>query len=283
MKIVCICESGASVNCIASGLIQDHEISLVIVPDFGATRPKPTKPTKKKKRPKKKKNLLARIINRLFFSVVAMKVSPEKVEAAIFERGTGELNLKQACSNFKSVPAYAINSKSTAALIAEQEPDVLFVCGAPILKSRIFEIPKYGAVNFHYGYSPKYKGQHTLIWAYNRGDNQSLGGTFLKIDKGVDTGSPIAFIFPKVNHSDSLDVIEAKLALLARDNASAAVAAALQPTTPATEPGETNQEEFMVRFADYGCKDHLWYYAQRIRNKFFRGGSILREEEVKIV
>jgi len=282
MKIVCICESGASVNCIASGLIHDHEIAMVIVPDFGATKPKPTKPSKKKKRPKKKKNLLSRIVNRLFFTVVAMKVSPEKVEAAILERGTGQLNLKQACSNFKSVPAYAINSKSTAALIAEQEPDILFVCGAPILKSRIFEIPKYGAVNFHYGYSPKYKGQHTLIWAYNRGDNASLGGTFLKIDKGVDTGAPIAFIFPEVNSSDSLDVIEAKLALLARDNASAAVAAALKESPSEIETDEADQEEFMVRFVDYGCKDHLWYCAQRLRNKFFRGGSTLREEEVKI-
>ena len=282
MKIVCICANGASDNCVASGLIQDHEISLVIVPDFGATRPQPTKPTKKKKRPKKKKNLLVRIVNRLFFSVVAMKVSAEKVEAAILERGTGELNLKNACDNFKSVPAYAINSESTAALIAEQEPDILFVCGAPILKNNIFEIPKYGAVNFHYGYSPKYKGQHTLIWAYNRGDHQSLGGTFLKIDKGVDTGTPIAFVFPEVNHSDSLDVIEAKLALLARENASAAMAAASKPTTPAIETEEANHEEFMVRYKDYGCKDHLWYFAQRIRNKFFRGASKLRQQETRI-
>ena len=279
MKIVCICESGASVNCVASGLIQDHEISLVIVPDFSAARP--TKKAKKKS-PKKKKNLFLRIANRLFFSVFSRKVSPQKVEKAILQRGEGELNLRNACSNFKTIPSYAINSESTAELIAAHDPDILFVCGAPILKKRIFEIPKYGAINFHYGYSPKYKGQHTLLWAYNRGDNESLGGTFLKIDKGVDTGIPIAFVYPEVNPADSLDVIEAKLALQARNIASDAVATALE-SSPAT-PGNSrpSEKEFMVRFADYSIKDHLWYYVQRIRNKF-RGSSILREEQVKIV
>ena len=280
MKIVCICESGASVNCVASGLISDHEIAMVIVPDFSATRPTKKKPAKKKK---KKKNLFLRIANRLFFSVVSMKVSPEKVEAAILQRGTGELNLKNACSNFKTVPAYAINSKSTAQLIAEQEPDILFVCGAPILKNRIFELAKYGAVNFHYGYSPKYKGQHTLLWAYNQGDHKSLGGTFLKIDKGVDTGAPIAFIFPEVDPTDSLEVIEAKLALLARDSASEAIAAALKTPKSLKSHDEPNRKEFMVRFADYSFVVHLRYYAERIRNKFFKRGSILREEEVKII
>ena len=283
MKIVCICESGASVNCIASGLIHDHEIAMVIVPDFSATKPKSKKPSTKKKRPKKKKNALSRIANRLFFKVVPMKVSHENVEKEIHARGTGELNLKNACSNFKSVPAYAINSKSTAALIAEQEPDILFVCGAPILRNRIFEIAKYGSVNFHYGYSPKYKGQHTLLWAYNRADHQSLGGTFLKIDAGVDTGTPIAFMFPEVEPSDSLDVIEAKLALLARDNASAAVAAALKTSPESIVNDDEDRQEFMIRHADYGLTEQLRYYAQRIQNKFFRGGSVLREEEVKIV
>ena len=93
MKIVCICESGASVNCIASGLIHDHEIAMVIVPDFSATKPKSKKPSTKKKRPKKKKNALSRIANRLFFKVVPMKVSHENVEKEIHARAVSYTHL----------------------------------------------------------------------------------------------------------------------------------------------------------------------------------------------
>ena len=110
-----------------------------------------------------------------------------------------------------------------------------------------------------------------------------MGGTFLKIDAGVDTGTPIAFMFPEVEPSDSLDVIEAKLALLARDNASAAVAAALKTSPESIVNDDEDRQEFMIRHADYGLTEQLRYYAQRIQNKFFRGGSVLREEEVKIV
>jgi len=280
MKIVCICENSTSTNCVASGLMRDHEIPLVVVPDFGAAQTG----NRKKKRPKGK--VFTRAVNRLFFELIARKPSADQISQSIKHQCSGDLDLTSVCDNFVSVPAHAMNSKSTAALIAAHEPDLLFVCGAPILKNSIFQIPKYGSVNFHYGYSPKYKGQHTLLWAFMKGDNESLGGTFLKIDKGVDTGTPIMFVFPEVKKSDTLEDVEAKLAALARDNASQAMQAAANVSPPNRETApkalEAKEQGFMVRFADYGAKEHLAYCFRLFRNRFQRG-STLREEEVTVL
>lgn len=278
MKIVCICEDEASVNCVASGLIQDHEIPLLIVPDFNA--PRPAKVWKKAAKTK----FIAKVINKLFFSLFPRKASRSRVREEIRQRGSGELEVAKACPEIRTIPSHEINSEATAELIAEHQPDLLFVCGAPILKRRIFTIAKHGAVNFHYGYSPKYKGQHTLLWAFNRRDHACLGGTFLKIDKGVDTGTPISFVYPEVDKGDSLEVIEAKLAVLARDHISNAIKAVAVdsglPARPARD-GDPVQKDFMIRFADYGPLVHAVYYFQLLRNKLFCRNPILREEQVE--
>ena len=278
MRIVCICEDEASVNCVSSGLIGDHEISLLIIPDFKA--PRPANVWKKAARTK----LTAKVINKLFFSLFPRKASRSRVRQEIQQRGSGELDLANACPEIKKVASHEINSDATAELIAKHKPDLLFVCGAPILKRKIFTIAKHGAVNFHYGYSPRYKGQHTLLWAFNRRDHASLGGTFLKIDKGVDTGTPISFVYPKVDKTDSLEVIEAKLAVLARDHISDAIkTAGIDNGSPVRSVmhGDGSQKDFMIRFADYSPLVHAVYYFQLLRNKLFCRNSILREEKVE--
>ena len=277
MRIVCICDDETAANCVGSGLMERHEIPLVIIPDYATKNPK------KKKKSRKTGTLISKAFRELFFKAFPRKATRKKVRDEIHRRGSGKLNLIENCSNVKSVPTYAINAQSTADLMSEHDPDILFVCGAPILKQRIFGIPKFGSVNFHFGFSLKYKGQHSLLWAYNRADHESLGGTFLKIDAGVDTGKPISFVFPEVDHRDSVEAIEAKLALLARENISHAIDVAANPISRSlkSEAGK-QQEEFMVRFADYGPKDHVVYHIQRFRNQFFRKGR-LQEEKVTVV
>ena len=275
MKIVCICKNSSPNNCIASGLIDDHEIALLIRPDFNASKPG----GKKKRKKRRKQNLVSRVINRLFFSVFDRKPHSHKIQEIIQRLGSGKRGLKDVCGDVVTVPTYQMNSQSTADLIASHEPDILFVCGAPILKEQIFGIPKYGSVNFHYGYSPKYRGQHTLLWPYNRSDYSSLGGTFLKIDKGVDTGAPIVFVHPEVSHEDSLEAIEAKLALLARTQASYAVQAAKENKVLTAEEPDPS-EQFEVRFNDYQASHHLRYCLRHLRNKFLTSDSLLRNEEV---
>ena len=151
MKIVCICENEASANCVTSGLIGEHEIPLLIVPDFSAPKP----PSRSKKKKRSKKSLVSKAFGKLFFSVFPQKASRSKIRDEIQRRGSGELDPNNSCSNIKTIPAHEINSDSTAELIAKHEPDILFAVGAPILKDKIFDIPKYCSVNFHYGYSPK--------------------------------------------------------------------------------------------------------------------------------
>ena len=59
-----------------------------------------------------------------------------------------------------------INRSEGVRLFEELRPDLLIVCGAPILKSQVFSIPTIGAVNLHFGVAPKYRGaEHAFLGA----------------------------------------------------------------------------------------------------------------------
>lgn len=75
-------------------------------------------------------------------------------------------------------------------------PDLLLVCGAPVLAPAIFTVPRLGAVNLHHGVAPRYRGEDTLFWPLVRQDWDHLGVTLHYIDAGVDTGRVIAHGFP---------------------------------------------------------------------------------------
>lgn len=56
-----------------------------------------------------------------------------------------------------------------------------------IIKPSIFNIPKYGVVNFHNSYLPHYRGANATSWGIIN-DEKEFGVTWHLIDKGIDTG-----------------------------------------------------------------------------------------------
>ena len=61
------------------------------------------------------------------------------------------------------------------------------VCGAPILKPELFEIPAFGTLGIHHGRLPEYRGKKTTFWAIYNGDS-TAGVTIQRINAGLDTG-----------------------------------------------------------------------------------------------
>ena len=95
-----------------------------------------------------------------------------------------------------------MNSTSTQALIESHNPDYLVVCGGPILKSNIFNIPSIASINLHWGITPLMRGAESSFWALYLGKFDAIGMTLHKIDKGVDTGTVLAQGRPSLNRSD---------------------------------------------------------------------------------
>ncbi len=114
--------------------------------------------------------------------------------------------------NEQRLPTSVINSNKTAKMIAGCQPDVMVVCGAPILREKIFGIPKICTINIHFGISSAYRGQHTLFWPMLENRFDQIGATIHMIDKGVDTGNLLFEVYPDVSPQDDEVSLELKIA-----------------------------------------------------------------------
>jgi methionyl-tRNA formyltransferase len=67
------------------------------------------------------------------------------------------------------------------------EPDLGLIYGSPILKPKLFEIPRLSTLGIHHGKVPEYRGKKTTFWAMYNGE-ESAGVTIQKVNAGLDTG-----------------------------------------------------------------------------------------------
>lgn len=108
-----------------------------------------------------------------------------------------------------------VNSARFAEELRALNPDVLLVTAGPILKPRIFEIPKLATINVHRGIAPAYRGERTLFWALANNDLDNIGVTLHRIDRGIDTGSVLKYGYPALDPRDTEASITAKAMQLA--------------------------------------------------------------------
>ena len=140
-------------------------------------------------------------------------ITQRKIEA----HRTSEVNKRLApdrieLPNEQQISTKVVNSNETAKLIADCQPDVMVVCGAPILRENIFSIPKICTINIHFGISSAYRGQHTLFWPMLENRFDQIGATIHMIDKGVDTGNLLFEVYPDVAPDDDEVSLELKIA-----------------------------------------------------------------------
>lgn len=116
--------------------------------------------------------------------------------------------------NVIELPGEKFNNEKNAELIRSIAPDVMIVCGGPILRESIFNIPRLGTINIHFGVSPFYRGNHTILWPFFHNDFEKIGATIHQIDRGVDTGEVFARIYPDIQPGDGEFAVEVKIAKL---------------------------------------------------------------------
>jgi hypothetical protein len=80
------------------------------------------------------------------------------------------------------------NSPEAERFIRDLRPDVMLARCKTLLKESIFSLPSNGTLVMHPGICPEYRNAHGCFWALANGDNERVGMTLLRIDKGVDTG-----------------------------------------------------------------------------------------------
>lgn len=103
-----------------------------------------------------------------------------------------------------------INTDEGFELLQSLNPDILVTCNAPILKSRIIQIPKLAAINVHYGIPRFYRGNNTLFWPWYFKDFDNIGGSIHHINTGVDRGNILAMAFPALEPRDGETQLDLK-------------------------------------------------------------------------
>ncbi len=67
------------------------------------------------------------------------------------------------------------------------EPDLGLVYGGPIIKPKLFEIPRLGCLGIHHGKLPEYRGKKTTFWAIYNGEAE-VGVAIQRIGSTLDGG-----------------------------------------------------------------------------------------------
>jgi hypothetical protein len=89
-----------------------------------------------------------------------------------------------------------VNAPEVREALAAEEVDVMFAdCLDAYVKPSVFEAPRLGTYLWHEGFTPEYRGFHCPLYTIANKELDKLGSTFLKMDRGFDTG-PIVLQTP---------------------------------------------------------------------------------------
>jgi methionyl-tRNA formyltransferase len=143
----------------------------------------------------------------------------------------------------KNVPVYCVgnhNDQNCAELLAAEPPDILVLGGTRIIKPQILEIPVKASVNAHPGLLPWLRGSSSPGWALYKDLPQ--GATAHYVSPGIDTGDIIVSRELPVQHGDTYESINARIATLAGDLMAEAIQAIDSGEVKAT-PQDTSEGE----------------------------------------
>ncbi len=111
-----------------------------------------------------------------------------------------------------------VNSYEFTSLIKSLNIDFLIVVSfGQILKEKLLTLPKYCCLNIHASLLPKYRGASPISAAILNGEN-STGISFMKMDKGLDTGPVFSMNELIIGAADTSEILEHKLGRLAAEN-----------------------------------------------------------------
>ena len=108
-------------------------------------------------------------------------------------------------------PARLRNPDSFAELEALQ-PDVIIVAAyGQILRQNVLDLPRFGCVNVHASYLPRWRGAAPIQAAILAGDTHT-GITIMKMDAGIDTGPILAQERISIDQKETALKLDEKLA-----------------------------------------------------------------------
>lgn len=115
-----------------------------------------------------------------------------------------------------NIPLYRVKNSAEEKvlnLVKTLDPDIGIIFGHRILPERLFNIPKEGSINVHYGILPRYAGSHSTFWSLVEGAKE-VGITIHRVTSLVDSGD-ILFMKRVPVHQKKVVFLEKQLVKIA--------------------------------------------------------------------
>jgi methionyl-tRNA formyltransferase len=119
-----------------------------------------------------------------------------------------------------SIPAekvYSFNDPETVAKVKRENPDLIIVFGADILRGEILKIARLNILNIHREILPKYRGGGMPFWVFYKNDFENLGVTVHICARKLDAGHIVAQKRYQIEKDDRIHTLRHKTTLLAID------------------------------------------------------------------
>ena len=121
--------------------------------------------------------LLGRRFRRIYLDP-AVKIFPDM-------SGNAVADIRRRCRTVDIADPHGEAAIRQAAQIA---PDYILLLGAPVVKPALFALARKGALNWHHGLAPGYRGSDCVIWAMARNEFDQIGFTIHSVSEVVDGG-----------------------------------------------------------------------------------------------
>jgi len=162
------------------------------------------KETRIKKHNFKYKNIIEKIIERIFLSFIIR--SWNYLQAYCKQRFPNLPNVQTLSVN-------NINEGEVYCFVKDKKPDLIIVSGTSIIKDKLLSIyTSIGILNLHTGISPYMKGgPNCTNWCIALRKPYLIGNTIMWIDNGIDSGNILTTEFTKLNGDENLKQIHIKV------------------------------------------------------------------------
>jgi peptidoglycan/xylan/chitin deacetylase (PgdA/CDA1 family) len=98
-----------------------------------------------------------------------------------------DLETLRAGGRLRVTELESVNSAVAEQHIVDLAPDLGISLAAPVLKERVFALPRLGTINLHKGKLPNYRGMPPAFWEIKDG-RESVGCTIHQVSAGLDEG-----------------------------------------------------------------------------------------------
>ncbi len=98
-------------------------------------------------------------------------------------------------------------NKNLIKKVIEINPDYIISYGCGLVNNNIIKKFKNKFINIHLGLSPYYRGSGSNYWPLVNNEPQLVGVTFMKIDKGIDTGPILHQMRGVIKYKDNVHEI----------------------------------------------------------------------------